>query len=62
MTRARDNCKETLNFLVLENMRVKYLSCDVIPMVEMRQFKILCKGSRQNQLWLNLERKVGRIV
>ena len=62
VTRAKDNSKEILNFFVLENMRVEYPISDVIQVVVMAHFKILPKHSRQNQLQLSFERKVGQSV
>ena len=63
MAEVREDSKETLIFLVFENIRVEYLRSDVTQMVQMGHFKILGKDSRQNQLFkLSFERKVGQIV
>ena len=62
MAEVRNDSKGALDFLALENMRVEYLMCDVKQVVEMRHFKILCKGSQQNQLKSSFKRKVGQIV
>jgi hypothetical protein len=46
MARTRDKLREIPNCLAEENMRVKYVRRGVIRVVEMGEFKILCKYLR----------------
>ena len=50
MAKDEVKLKETPNFVALVNMLVRYQRRGVIRVIEMRYSKILCQGSRSNQL------------